>query len=353
MSAMKTIKIDNHTVGEGRSAFVIAEAGVNHNGKLSLALKLVDAAKEAGADAVKFQDFKAEEMVTSAGKMAGYQKRNTGKDESQLKMLRAFELASNEWQKLAAYCRKKKIIFLSTPHGGFASVDRVHKLGAPAFKFGSGDLTNLPLLEYAAKLKKPMIISTGMATMPEIKEAVRAVRKAGNNNLVVLQCTTDYPARDREINLAVIDTMRRQLGVAVGYSDHTLGILVSVLAVCLGASMIEKHLTLNKNLPGPDHKASLEPGEFKKMVEQIRSVSVLFGRPEKKPMPSELVYRPMVRKSVVALRDIKKGEKFSIKNLTIKRPGTGIEPKRFYKIIGAYAKTDIKRDSLIQREHFA
>ncbi|QQG46226.1 MAG: N-acetylneuraminate synthase [Candidatus Niyogibacteria bacterium] len=328
--------------------FVIAEAGVNHNGKLSLALKLVDAASRAGADAVKFQDFKAEEVVTSAGKMAGYQKRNIGQEKSQLEMLRAFELTPKEWRKLAAYCREKKITFLSTPHGGFASVHRVHKLGVSAFKFGSGDLTNIPLLEYAARFKRPMIISTGMAVMKEVERAVKAIRKAGNNKITVLQCTTDYPSKPEEANLRVMNVFRKKLKTAVGYSDHTSDIFASVLASCLGAEMIEKHLTLDKNLPGPDHKASLEPDKFQEMVSLIRAIPAFMGSAVKKPSKSELAYRPLVRKSIVAARDIKKGEKLSRENLAIKRPGTGIRPEYFYKIMGAEALRNIETDSPVK-----
>lgn len=348
MTNTKKIKIGDRTIGKGERVFVIAEAGVNHNGKLSLALKLINAAKNVGADAAKFQDFKAEEVVTIDCETAGYQKRNTGEEKSQLETLKAFEFTAKEWKRIATYCRKKKIIFLSTPHGGFTSVNRVHALGAPAFKFGSGDLTNIPLLEYAAKLKKPMIISTGMATMPEIQEAVKAIRRAGNNQIIVLQCTTDYPSKPEESNLLVMETFRKKLKTAVGYSDHTLGAFASVLAAACGAEMIEKHMTLDKNLPGPDHKASLEPDEFKEMVRQIRTIPVLAGAAMKKPSKIELVYKPLVRKSVVALRDIKKGEKFSRKNLTIKRPGTGIKPKHLHKIIGAKASKNIKKDSLIK-----
>ena len=348
MSGIKTIKIGDRLVGKGQPVFVIAEAGVNHNGRLSLALKLVDAAKKAGADAVKFQDFKAGEVVTEEGKMAGYQKRNTGKNESQLEMLKTFELSAKDWRKIAAYCRKKNVIFLSTPHGGFASVDRVRKLGAPAFKFGSGDLTNLPLLEYAARFKKPMIISTGMATMKEIEEAVAFVKKAGNDKIIVLQCTTDYPAKNKEINLRAMETMRRKLKTLVGFSDHTLGTLASLAAVSLGASAIEKHMTLSKKLPGPDQKASLEPDEFKLMTEKIRQIPVILGSALKKPMPSELAYRPLVRKSIVAFRNIRKGEKLSLKNLAIKRPGTGLQPKFLSKVLGKTAKKNIAKDNFIR-----
>lgn len=349
---VSNIKIGGKFIGQGQPVFVIAEAGVNHNGKLSLALKLVKAAKKAGADAVKFQDFKAEEVVTSAGKMASYQKKNIGRSENQLEMIKRLELSDEDFKKVAEYCRGEKIIFLSSPHGGFASVDRVRALGATAFKFGSGELTNLPVLEYAARFKKPMIISTGMATMSEVKEAVKTIRKSGNNKIILLQCTTDYPSKPEEANLRVLETFRKKFGVLAGYSDHTLGAFASVLAAAMGAEIIEKHLTLNKNLPGPDHKASLEPEEFKEMVRQIRMIPLLKGSAEKRPSKSESAYKALARKSVVVLRDIKKGEIFSRSNLAIKRPGTGLEPKYLRKIIGKAAKIDIPAETLIKKSHY-
>ena len=269
---MKEIKfkISDKLAGENQPIFVIAEAGVNHNGRLDLALKLIHAAADAGADAVKFQTFRAEQVVAASGKMADYQKRNLGKSESQLVMLKKLELKEEYYPALIKRAKERGIIFLSTPHGGFESVDFLQKLKIPAFKFGSGDLTNLPLLEYVAKFKKPMILSAGMATMKEIKSAVKIIKKAGNNKIIVLHCTTDYPADPEKVNLLAMKTMEKELGLPAGYSDHTDGIKISVAAAVLDAQVIEKHFTLNKAMPGPDHKASLEPGELKEMVKQIR-----------------------------------------------------------------------------------
>ena len=344
---LNIINIGGKLIGADQPVFIIAEAGVNHKGRLDLALKLIDAAAEAGADAVKFQTFRAEQVVTVSGKMADYQKRNLGKSESQLEMLRKLELDEKYYPRLIKYARKKKIIFLSTPHGGFESVDFLNKIGIPAFKFGSGDLTNLPFLEYTAKFKKPMIISAGMATFDEIKEAVGTIRKAGNNKIIVLHCTTDYPCPSKEVNLSAMPVIAGKIGVLAGYSDHTLGSQVAVMASVLGACMIEKHLTLDKKMPGPDHKASADPGEFKAMADQIRKGNLILGSPVKKPSKNELAYIPLMRKSVVCAADIKKGEYFTGKNLAIKRPGTGLPPKYFLKIIGKTAQKSIRVGQLI------
>lgn len=341
------IKIGSKFIGENQPVFIIAEAGVNHNGRLDYALKLVDAAAEAGADAVKFQTFKAEQVVTARGEMADYQKKNIGKNESQLKMLRKLELPGKFYQPLINYCRKKKIIFLSTPHGSFASVDWLEKLKTPAFKFGSGDLTNLPVLHYGARLGKPLILGTGMATLNEVKEAVKAIKKTGNNKIIVLHCTTNYPCPVEEVNLKAMQTMAARLDVLVGYSDHTLGIQVPIMAATLGACLIEKHFTLNRNLPGPDHRASLEPLELQAMVKSIRQVPIILGSKVKSPNFSELSLIKIARKSLVAAKDIKKGEIFSLINLAIKRPGTGLSPKFWSKILGKKAKKDFMTDELI------
>lgn len=367
----KLLKISNKIIGQDHLIFIIAEAGVNHNGRLDLALKLIDAAADAGADAVKFQTFRAEQVVTASGKMADYQKRNLGKSESQLAMLKKLELKEEYYPALIKRAKKRGIIFLSTPHGGFESVDFLQKLKISAFKFGSGDLTNLPLLEYAAKFKKLMIISTGMATMKEIKSAVRAIKNAGNDSIIILHCTTNYPTPPNEVNLSAIKAMGRELGLSVGYSDHTEGIKISVAAAVLGARVIEKHFTLDKTVPGPDHKASLEPAELKELVKRIRvaekrlsdgeslenlveelGVRKSLGSGIKKPASGELRTAKIIRKSVAAKKDIKKGEKFSINNLTIKRPGTGLPPGYFSKIIGRKVKKDIKADRLIKKGDF-
>ncbi|MEK7598948.1 MAG: N-acetylneuraminate synthase [Patescibacteria group bacterium] len=367
----ETIKIGNRLIGKGWPVFVIAEAGVNHNGNFDLAIKLIDAAAEAGADAVKFQTFRAEQVVTSTGKMADYQKRNIGKETSQLEMIRGFELKEDWYPALIKRAKEKGIIFISTPHGGMESVDFLESLNVPAFKFGSGDLTNLPVLEYAARLKKPMLISTGMSDLAEVKEAVEAVKNAGNDQILVFHCTTDYPCAPEFVNLRVMQSFMRELGTIVGYSDHTAGCQAPALAVALGACMIEKHFTLDRNINGPDHVASTEPKEFKEMILLLKKIpqdfekaiqiigvtpeaaEVLMGTSEKKSLPPELQYMSVARKSIVAARDIMAGEKFSVENLAIKRPGTGLLPKHFYKIIGAVAKADIKKDELIKKEDFA
>lgn len=330
--------------------FIIAEAGVNHNGKLDLALKLVDAAAKAGADAVKFQTFKAEQVSTSSAAMADYQVKNVGAVKSQIEMLRELELKEEFYPAIIQRCKEKGIIFLSTPHGGFESVDFLENLDIPAFKFGSGDLTNLPLLKYAAKLKKPMILGTGIATMQEIKEAVSAIKSAGNDQIIVLHCTSNYPCPPEEVNLSAMETMARETGVLVGYSDHTLGTQTPIMAATLGACVLEKHFTLDKDLSGPDHKASADPEELREIVDAVRKVKIIMGSPEKKPQKSELSVMKLSRKSVVAKKNIAKGEKFSALNLSIKRPGGGLAPKYYDFLIGKAAAKDIKGDTLIKKD---
>lgn len=333
----------------GKKLFIIAEAGVNHNSRLDLALKLVDAAAAAGADAVKFQTFKADHLVTKAGRMAAYQKRNTGKKESQIAMLRKLELNEKFYAPIIKRCRERKIEFISTPHGGFESVDLLARLNVKALKFGSADLTNLPVLAYAARLKKIMIISTGMATMQEIKDAVRIIRKTGNKKIVVLQCTTDYPTKPDEVNVRAMQSIAKACSVEVGFSDHSKTEHAAIIAVTLGASVIEKHLTLDKTLEGPDHAASSEPNEFKEYVQALRSVETLLGSPIKKPSKSEEQYIPLVRKSVVTLKAIKKGDVFTKMNIGIKRPGTGIPPSFYSTLLGKHSKRDIRVDELLTR----
>ncbi|MDP3999602.1 MAG: N-acetylneuraminate synthase [bacterium] len=347
-----SLKIGNRTIGKNQPVFVIAEAGVNHNGRLDLAKKLVDAAATAGADAIKFQTFKAEQVVTGAGKMAGYQKKNLGKSGSQLQMLKKLELREKDYPELIRYAKKKGLIFLSTPHGGFESVDFLNALGVSAFKFGSGDLTNFPILAHAAIYKKPMILGTGMATLKEIKEAIDCIKNSGNNKIIILHCTTDYPCAPEEVNLNVMRTLEDKLGVLTGYSDHTLGSQVPVMAAALGVCLIEKHLTLDKKMSGPDHEASSSPEEFLEMVNGIRVAEKILGSHKKAPTKSELQYIPTVRKSLVAARPIKKGERFTAENLAIKRPGTGLAPKHYFKVIGARARADIQADTLLEPRHY-
>lgn len=345
---IKKIKIENKLIGEKEPVFIIAEAGVNHNGSLKIALKLVDAAAAAGVDAVKFQTFKAGEVTTGAGGMAQYQKRNIGKIESQLAMLKKLELPENFYRPLIKHCREKKIIFLSTPHGGFDSVDLLQRLKAPAFKFGSGDLTNLPVLEYAAKFGKPIILGSGLATLAEARSAINIIKRTGNNQVVALHCTTNYPCPLSEVNLRAMLTMRQKLPVLVGYSDHTLGIQIPIMAATLGAVVIEKHFTLARNMAGPDHKASLELAELKAMVNAIREVPFILGSDVKKPNDSEMNIIKIARKSLVAAKNIKKGEIFSQQNLAVKRPGTGLPPSAWFRFLGKPAKKDFITDEMIK-----
>lgn len=347
---VKEISIAGKKIGSGQPCFIIAEGGVNHNSRLDLALKLIDAAKDAGADAIKFQTFRAEQLVTGTGMMADYQKRNTGKTESQLDMLRRLELKEQWYPDLIAHAKKRKIVLLSTPHGGFESVDLMEKYDFPAFKFGSGDITNLPVLEYAARLGKPMLISTGMSNMDEVREAVDTVRNAGNDQILVFQCTTDYPLAPENVNLSAMQTIRDELGVLVGYSDHTVGDQVPIMAVTLGAVMIEKHLTLDRKMQGPDHIASTEPEEFKEMVAKLRQIPIIMGSGIKKPLPAELQYLRVARKSLTALRDIKAGEELTKENLAIKRPGEGLLPKKYHEVLGKTAKKDIPEDTLLSED---
>tara|TARA_Y100000310_G_C20696501_1_gene826095 strand:+ start:241 stop:1287 length:1047 start_codon:yes stop_codon:yes gene_type:complete len=339
------IYIQHRLIGEGKPCFIIAEAGVNHNGSFGLAKKLVDAAKEAGVDAVKFQTFKAEKIVTPDAQQAKYQAKNIGKEESQYAMLKRLELTFTDFRKLKEYCDQKGIIFLSTPHSSKEDVDLVAEL-CLAIKVGSGDLTNLPILKYIAGKKLPIILSTGMATLEEVREAVDVILPI-NKELILLHCTTNYPTPLDEVNLKAIQTIMKEFNLPTGYSDHTEGIEVSTAAVALGASVIEKHFTLDRNLPGPDHKASLEPSELREMVAKIRNVEKALGSGIKKPFPSELETAKVARKSIVAKINILKGAKITKDMMSIKRPGTGIKPKYLDKVFGKRVKKDIKKDSLI------
>lgn len=339
------IKIGNKLIAEEKPCFIIAEAGVNHNGNFRLAKKLVDAAKEAGADAIKFQTFKSEDLVTETGEMAEYQKKNIGKKESQLEMLKKLELSYQEFKKLKKYCDKKKIIFLSTPHTENA-IDFLDSL-VSVYKIASPDLTNLPFLKGIAQKKKPIILATGMASLSEVKEAVRVVKRAGNKKIIILHCTTNYPCPLEEVNLRAMMTLKKEFKLPVGYSDHTLGIIVPIMAVAMGAQVLEKHLTLDKNLSGPDHKASLNPEELKEMVKSIRETEKVLGNAKKEALKSEEEIKKLIRKSIVAKIDIDKGSIIKGKMLEIKRPGNGILPKDLKKIIGKRAKKKIKKDQLI------
>jgi len=344
---MKKIKIGNKLIGEGNPCFVIAEAGVNHNGSITMAKKLINSAKKAKADAVKFQTFKTENLVAKDAEMADYQKRNIGKKESQFRMLKKLELSQEDFHKLKKYADDKNILFLSTPYDK-ESVDFLKKLGVLAFKISSADITNHPLLRYVAKKKLPIILSTGMSTLEDVKEAVKIIRVAGTENLILLQCHFNYPAKTEEVNLRVMETLRQEFQVPVGYSDHTMGIEVPIAAVALGAVVIEKHFTLDRSLPGPDHKASLEPGELKEMIRGIRNVEMAFGSFLKFPTKSEMKNRKISRRSIVAAINIPKGTLISAKMISVKRPGIGIPPKYLNEVIGRKAIKEIKADELIK-----
>jgi len=329
--------------------FIIAEAGVNHNGSLELAQKMIDAAVDAGADAVKFQTFKAEKLVSKYAPKAEYQKKSTANDESQLEMVKKLELDATAHRTLIEYCKKKEIRFLSTPFD-LESIDLLNELALDIFKVPSGEITNLPYLRKIGALKKKIILSTGMSDLREIEDALDVLTEAGTplEKITVLHCNTEYPTPMQDVNLEAMQTIKSSFPeIHVGYSDHTEGIEIPVAAVAMGATVIEKHFTLDKNMEGPDHKASLEPDEFKAMILAIRNIEKALGNGIKKPSPSELKNIRIARKSIVATRDIRKGEPFTEKNLTAKRPGTGISPMRWDEVVGQRACKDYKQDDLI------
>lgn len=327
--------------------FIIAEAGVNHNGSLCMAMRLVDAAKTAGADCVKFQTFIARNIVTKHATKAEYQKRQTQPEESQHDMLKRLELSFDEFRALNDYCRRKDIKFMSTAFD-FDSIEFLASLDMGTWKIPSGDITNLPYLIKIAKLAKPVILSTGMSTMDEIRAAVHLLRNNGSGEITVLHCTTEYPTPYSDVNLKAMLSIKDEFNVKVGYSDHTLGIEIPIAAAALGATVIEKHFTLNRNLEGPDHKASLEPCELESMVESIRHLELALGDGKKQPAESEKNNMVVARKSIIALTDIKAGELFTEMNLTVKRPGNGISPMKWFDVLGRAASRDFIEDELIE-----
>jgi N,N'-diacetyllegionaminate synthase len=331
---------------KGMSVFIIAEAGVNHNGRLDLAKKLVDKAKEAGADCIKFQTFKSKSIVSKGADKADYQKAQTGINESQLSMLQKLELSFKDFIELNKYCKERGIQFLSTAFD-FDSINFLNNLGMGMWKVPSGEITNLPYLIKIAKTHQPVILSTGMSTLDEIRAAVDALNRYDCGAITLLHCTTEYPAPYADVNLNAIKTMRKIFNLPVGYSDHTKGIEIPMAAVALGATVIEKHFTLDKSMEGPDHKASLEPDQLASMVIAIRNVELAMGTGEKKPAECELKNMAVARKSIIASCSIKEGEVFSEDNLTVKRPGTGISPMRWFDILGQRAIRDFEEDELI------
>ena len=329
--------------------FIIAEAGVNHNGSISIAKKLIDVSADAGSDAVKFQTFKAERLVCKSAAKADYQKKTTDADESQLDMIKKLELNEDAHKELMDYGRDKGIIFLSSPFD-LESIDLLNKLGIEIFKIPSGEITNLPYLRKIGRLKKKVILSTGMADLGEIGNAINVLTEYGTrkDDITVLHCNTEYPTPFEDVNLNAMLTIRDAFKVKVGYSDHTPGIEAPVAAVALGAAVIEKHFTIDKNMKGPDHKASLEPDELKAMVHAIRNIEKALGNGIKKPSRSEMKNIQVVRKSIVAAKDIKKGETFTDDNITVKRPGTGISPLKWDGIIGKAAIKDFAENEFIE-----
>lgn len=327
-------------------SLIIAEAGVNHNGSLEMAKMLVDEAYACGADIVKFQTAKLDLLVSKNAHMADYQKENTGVVESQKDMLRKLLLSFEDFIELADHCKKVGISFLSTPF----DIESIHFLDTiqDLWKIPSGEITNYPYLVEIAKTGKDIILSTGMAEMKEIEDAIRILELNGAKNITILHCTTEYPALIENVNLSVMKTLKEKFGYPVGYSDHTQGIEVDLAAAALGAAVIEKHFTLDKTLTGPDHRASLEPHDLKAMVDGIRKIEIALGSSEKKPSYGELKNRSVARKSIVAKRNIKAGENLTVDNITTKRPGTGISPMRWSEVLGTRAIRDFDEDELIE-----
>ena len=327
------------------STFIIAEAGVNHNGSLDLAKKLIDVAAEAGADAVKFQTFKAEKLVSKKAQKAEYQKQTTDAAESQYDMIKKLELDEPAHRELIRYCGEKKIRFLSTPFD-HESIELLDALGMEIFKIPSGEITNLPYLRHIGGLGKEVILSTGMADLGEIEDALDLLVSSGTpkEKITILHATTEYPCPMDEVNLRAMGTIASAFGIRTGYSDHTRGIEVPIAAVAMGASVIEKHFTLDRTMEGPDHKASLEPDELRAMVAAIRNIEKALGEGIKKPSPSEAKNMAVARKSIVAARPIRAGEVFTSENIAIKRPGTGISPMRYDEIVGERAARDYEED---------
>ncbi|MBF0553525.1 MAG: N-acetylneuraminate synthase [Nitrospirae bacterium] len=331
------------------SVFIIAEAGVNHNGDIDTAIRLINVAAEAGADAVKFQTIRTDTLVIKTAPKAQYQTKNTHAGESQREMLKKLELTASEHRTLISHCKNRGIVFLSTPFD-IESINLLNELGIETFKIPSGEITNLPYLRKVGSLKKQIILSTGMSDIGEIETALNVLVRSGTmrEKIVVLHCNTQYPTPYKDVNLLAMVTIRDALKIAVGYSDHTLGIEIPIAAVAMGAVVIEKHFTLDRSMKGPDHEASLEPGELAEMVHAVRNVSVALGDGLKRPMESESENIIVVRKSIVAAKKIKKGEFFTEDNITSKRPALGLSPMLWDHILGRQALHDYEEDDLVQ-----
>ncbi|HUK93262.1 MAG TPA: N-acetylneuraminate synthase [Methanomicrobiales archaeon] len=343
----RTVMIGEREVGDGRPCFIIAEAGVNHNGDVDLARDLIDAASAAGADAVKFQTFSTGELVIEASEKARYQKETTGDCESQYEMLTKLELPPSAFRELKDHADRRGIPFLSTPFDQ-GSVDLLEEIGVPAYKIASGELTNHPLLVHVAATRRPVILSTGMADLSEIDEALRVLRGGGSGGILLLHAVSEYPPTAADLNLRAIGTLREAFGAPVGFSDHTPGVWAPVAAVAMGATVLEKHLTLDHSMPGPDHRASLEPGEFRDMVDAIRFTEAAMGDGIKRPTAGEIEMRTIARKSLVAAVDIPEGTDISPGMLAAKRPGTGISPRLLGQVSGRRSLRRIPKNTLIE-----
>ena len=329
-----------------KRTFIIAEVGVNHNGNIENAMKMIDIAVLSGVDAIKFQTFKAEKMVSKIAPKADYQINNMQNNESQLEMVKKLELSFDDFTWLSNYCQMKKILFLSTPFD-LGSIDFLKSIGMPIWKIPSGEITNLPYLVKIASMHKPIIMSTGMSEIDEIETAIKLLNENGAGEINLLHCNTEYPTPFEDVNLIAMQTLRDKFKCDVGYSDHTIGTEVAIAAVALGAGIIEKHFTLDRNMEGPDHKASIEPNELRLMVDSIRNIEKALGTAEKKVSDSERKNIFIARKSIVAACDISKGDTFTEKNITTKRPGNGISPIRWNEVLGCIANKDYTEDELI------
>lgn len=326
---------------------IIAEAGVNHNGDIDLAKRMVLEAKKSGVDIIKFQTAKIDLLVSKNAEKANYQKKTTGSQEKQYDMIKKLLLTFEQFRELNDYCKENGITFLSTPFD-LVSIDFLDDLNIPFWKVPSGEITNLPYLMKIAKTHKPVIMSTGMSTLEEIEAAMKVLRENESGEITLLHCTTEYPAPFEDVNLKAMHTLSEKFNVSVGYSDHTRGIEIPIAAVALGAKVIEKHFTLDRNMAGPDHKASLEPNELKAMVDAIRNIESALGNGIKQPANSEMKNKAVARKSIIAKRDIKEGDIFTEENLTVKRPGDGISPMRWFDVLGNTAIRDFQEDELIE-----
>ena len=344
------ITVENYKIGKGQPVFIIAEVGVNHNGDLELAKELIREAAKCGADSVKFQTFKAERVVLDSAPKAHYQLKTTSKDESQLNMLKSLEMPPEAYKEIIDCCRDNGVVFISTPYNA-EDVDFLNELGVASYKLASIHAVEPWLANYTAKKGKPIFLSTGMATLGEVDEVVRAIRNTGNHDLILLQCTTNYPSRLDDANLLAMQTMQNALRVIVGYSDHTTDDTACIVSVALGAAVIEKHFTLNKSLPGPDHSTSAEPEEFSRLVKNIRNAELALGSPIKEPCDVEQKNAHGMRRSIVAKCHIRKGEVISEDMLTFKRPASGLSPTFMDAVLGQTAVADIAPDTALQWAH--